>query len=160
MSQHRCVRELEFAYLTHDTPAFARNGRYTPGQMRGIRYERKIVEYLERKHSYRFIPHPWFYYKDRHEDRARWCQPDGLLFSARGRLTICEIKLRHTRDAYYQLFELYLPIVKHVFPGWKHAVVEIVRWFDSAEPTPEKAFLCKEPELVDPGAFGVTICKG
>lgn len=157
--RHRCIREIEFAYLTHDDPGFPKRRRRTPAQQRGVLYEKRVHGVLEGRFRHEYLPSPWFYYKDVWARRAYWCQPDGLLLLPRqGKIIICEVKLRHTREAYYQLFELYLPVVKHAFgPAWGYSCCEIVRWYDPAEPCPEPPVMAKSPDIVNPGAFGVHI---
>lgn len=159
MSQYRCIRDLDFAYLTHDAPRLPSRSP-TPAQYQGILYERKVLAYLDDIYGAFFLPQPWFYYKDLHAVKAHWCQPDGLLFLPRlGKLVLCEVKHRHTPDAYYQLFELYLPIVKYVFPSWSHCCLEIVRWFDPATKMPVRIHMCRDPEVVNSGVLGVHIWK-
>lgn len=146
--------------MTHQAPTFAPGTATTTAQKRGKQYERKALVALEEVYAHELVPHPWFYYQDRF-DHPRWCQPDALLIRPyQGKITIIEIKLRHTADAYHQLFELYLPIVKWTFgPQWKYSCCEVVRWYDAAEKVPEPARLCNEPDLANPGVFGVYICR-
>lgn len=160
MTRCRCVGELRKAVLTHDSPSFPNQPR-TDAQKRGILYEKKARARLEEQYEHEFIPNPWFWYREKRRRRGHYCQPDGLIIRPQSRkIIIVEIKLRHTQDAYYQLRELYLPVVQHVFgPEWRYGTIEVVRWYDPAEPTPEPARLCKEPHVVNPGVFGVHICR-
>lgn len=161
MGKRRCIRDLEFAYMTHEEPPWPPHEHYTDAQRRGLRYEGKAVKALEETYSPHFLPHPWFYYRDRHDSRARWCQPDGILiFPHSAKIVVTEIKLRHTREAYYQLFELYLPVVMHTFGHiWRYGCLEVVRWYDPSESVPKTAHLCKEPSVINPGVFGVHILR-
>lgn len=160
LSRCRTVRQLEYAYLTHESPPFHSQPR-TGAQKRGLAYERKALRELENRYKHEFIPHPWFWYKETHSLRGHYCQPDGLLIRVKARqIIVTEIKLRHTADAYYQLFDLYLPVVRAVFgAGWSYGAVEVVRWFDPDEPVPAPARLCKRPDVVNQGVFGVHICR-
>lgn len=157
----KCIRDLRFAYLTHEEPHFQGNRRYNGVQARGINYERKAIRVMDEAYAERFLAHPWFFYRDRDDARGRWCQPDGLLIlPEKAKIVICEIKLRHVADAYFQLFDLYLPVVKMSFGSeWEFACCEIVRWYDPAEPVPQKAHLCKEVKTASPGEFAVNILK-
>ena len=108
-----------------------------------MRYEHQAKEYLSEKLGDAFVPGPWFRFQSRAVAGAQtqllWCQPDGLYFDFRlGRITIIEIKLRHTSDAWYQVRRLYQPVVQRVFGAlWDYTVVEVARWFDPATPFPE-----------------------
>lgn len=159
MSRCRRVKELQYAFLTSDSPHFPSVHR-SEAQLRGIRYEKAAKRILEEQYNHEFIPGPWFWYREKRR-RGHFCQPDGLIIQPRHRrIIITEIKLRHTQDAYFQLFDLYLPVVMKTFgKEWRYGCVEIVRWYDPAEPTPEPPALCREPHVVNPGVFGVHICR-
>jgi hypothetical protein len=81
-----------------------------------------------------------------------------LLLSGQ-RAIILEIKLKHTPDAYFQLTNLYLPLLRRYFdrPGYSLACAEVCRWFD-----PWTAFPCRVRQLerledAKPDSFGVHI---
>ena len=79
------------------------------------------------------------------------CQPDALHFDLkRGRLTIFEVKHAHTVDAWWQLKELYRPVVRAMFPQrlWKIRLVEIVRYYDADAYFPQPYSLI--PDLFHP----------
>ena len=158
---HRNVRALKSATLTKTAPHFQSNGRaYTASQKRGMAYEKKVQAAFLEKYDHLYLPSPWFHYEEEGSGRKHYCQPDGLLFNpSRQRIVIVEIKLQHTRMAYQQLFNLYRPVVEHVFSPWNIGCCEITRWYDPAEPVPVPARLCRQPDDVNLGVFGVHILK-
>jgi len=92
----------------------------------------------------------------------RWCQPDGLLFNLdKGIITIVEIKFKHTPLAWWQLNELYYPLISFIFGQelWSYRLAEWVRWYDCETPFPGQHHL--RPHLTDvkEHEVGVTIWK-
>jgi hypothetical protein len=104
-----------------------------------------------------YFPGQWFRFCA--DERVRWCQPDGLhLDPRRGILTILEVKYQHTPDAWFQLRELYAPVVSRAFgPEWDVALVEVVKWYDPATQFPEKVIMCPDPLSAPTGRIGVHI---
>jgi len=120
-------------------------------------YEARANVYLESRYDAGFRRGPWVVFRDS-TDRDRWCQPDGLLFDpARNRIVVTEIKLRHCSEAYYQLFDLYCPVVRCLFPTWHVSGVEICRWFDPATATPATPRMREDPFDAVSGEFNVHI---
>lgn len=107
-------------------------------QAAGLRYERKVFRKLEKGFP-GFISHlPFTFTSPRGREVAI---PDGVIFGTEGpgkpaRLTIIEVKLRHTVDAWYQLHQLYLPVVAEAFPGFRIKVLEICKWYDPSVKLP------------------------
>lgn len=133
--------KLEFADIaTQVPPVSLRKTKSTVVQKKGNKYEAKVRTHIERAYAnsseYRYLFSPWFTYR-LPGDTARHCQPDILLFSAK-QIFICEVKLNHIRDAYYQLRNLYAPVVKAVFPGYEISLIEITRSFDPRILFPEE----------------------
>ena len=91
----------------------------------------------------------------------RWCQPDGLLLDIqRGRCTIVECKLQHTIDAWWQLTDLYLPVVRAALgPTYIYSICEVCRWYDSRVSFPEEIRLSPDVFDVPPHRFGVHIWR-
>lgn len=89
----------------------------------------------------------------------RWCQTDGLLIQPQGGLiTIVEIKYQHTPDAWFQLRELYEPVVRRAFgPAWEVALLEVVKWYDPSTFFPERHLMCADPLHPPIGSIGVHI---
>lgn len=155
---------LAYAYLAKNAPSFATE---TPGYRagargRGVAYERKAQKELQRRWGDFYLPSPWIVWAD-HSGQPSWAQPDGLLFDfRRGRITIIEIKLRHTTESYWQLRYLYLPLVEKIFPPqahWKIFTLEMCRWYDSKVIYPGHHRLCPEPSHLQLHEVGVLIWR-
>ena len=109
-----------------------------------------------------YVPSPWFTFGELGNSRPRWCQPDGLLFQVADLLiTIVEVKLQHTPDAWWQTKQLYLPVLARAFPPnlWEYNICEVVKWYDPAIVFPEAHRLAASPLILAPGQFGVHILK-
>lgn len=123
-----------------------------------MRYERKAHQLLSYNYEGRYLQSAWIEFED--ESGLRWCQPDGLIFDLNaGRITIVEIKLSHTADAFYQLMYLYLPVIEAMFPRklWKINLTELVRWYDKDTYFPYPTQLRKNIEDSEPGFIGIHI---
>src|SRR5262245_3313723 len=128
-------------YQILETPDWARPVKQPPyppltpktqAQKRGIRYERKVSWRLLELYELSYIPALWFMYHSR--GRIRYCQFDGLLVLAERKvLAIVECKYQHTADAYWQLSNVYVPVLRS-FLGrgnpYSIATCEVVKWFD------------------------------
>ena len=127
----------------------------------GVRYEARGHEHYEALYKGKYIASPWFEFTPKAGPR-RYCQPDALLLDrAVRRCTILEYKYQHTFDAFYQLFELYLPVLRAwpVTAGCAIYCVEVVKWFDPATYTNPRALLCADISRAHEGAFNVHIFK-
>lgn len=138
-------------------PPHLRKKRYTGRRLEGIRYERKVQDYLSTFYGDRYLASPWlrFYPRAQGDEPARWrwCQPDGLLIDlAKGRITIVEVKYQHTSDAWWQVKHLYLPVLKKMFPEswWEFDFCEVVKWYDPSTLFPEKTVLAQEVSMKHP----------
>lgn len=118
----------------------------TPAQKNGIRYERKVLKELSDRFGTSFRPAQWMRFED--ETGERWCQPDGILLRPEG-ATIFEVKYTFISDAYYQLRQLYSPVVQRAFLPKKINLIVVCRNFDPATPFPEKPFLLRLPSEVE-----------
>lgn len=153
------VREVVRAEFVKP-PSFDMNPRrgHTGARAAGLRYERKAHDLLENRYGWRYLRSPWIRFYG--EGKVRLCQPDGLLFDfARGRITILEIKLRHTPDTYYQVMDLYLPVVEVLFPRklWDIRLCEVCGWYDVATKFPYPTQLRENPEDAEHGFIGIHI---
>lgn len=132
-------------------PPFIREKRRTGRRAQGVRYERKVHEYLEAMFPDQYIPSPWLMFEELGVARPRWCQPDGLLIDlARGEVTIVEVKYQHTSDAWWQMFKLYRPVLEVLLPKglWTYRCVEVVKWYDPATVFPAAVRLSECPKGV------------
>ena len=142
-------------------PPFLRRPPRTGRKRQGILYEERVHQWLDDEFAGSFVPGPWIVFDDS-KRRVRWCQPDGLLFDVRrGRVTVIEAKHSHCAQAWFQLFQLYIPVVCLLFPppSWSVVGIEIVRWFDPHTATPVAAI--KRANVLDAleGQFCVHIFK-
>lgn len=144
-------------------PKFKRkNTKLTAAQKSGIKYERERKARLADLYGNKFIASPWFKYSFR-DNRGyvieNICQPDGILFHPnKNELIIIEIKLMHCADAFYQLFELYLPIIKFYYPSYdSYSTLEIVKFYDCALLMPAKVILSRDELNLTPEQFCVKI---
>lgn len=139
-----------------DTGPFQQSKGNTPSQKRGLAYERKVQRFLVTRFELRYFPAPWIQYGA--GGRGGWAQPDGLLLlEDPARVVICEIKLSHTAQSYYQVENLYRPLVEHLFRRSPRRVcsVEITRWYDCAIAFPVKPRVERSILAATPGAFVV-----
>jgi hypothetical protein len=157
---------VDWAYPTEDVPEYlTRPRRYTGRRGQGVRYERKVQEYLGELAGgaggpnlpEAYIPSQWWRFGV--EGHARWCQTDGLLLRPReGQAIIYEVKYQHTADAWFQLRELYEPVVREALgPAWELAFVEVVKWYDPATFFPERVLMYPDPLRAQAGRIGVHI---
>jgi len=144
-------------------PPFLRENRKRKGKRaEGIRYEKKAQVYLGGELEEGYTGSPWLRFRSVESKRPRYCQPDGILFDIEGgRITIFEIKLQHTVDAWWQLEHLYMPVVQFLFPAklWTLSVCELVKWYDPATAFPVKPKLMRDLRGARPEAFSVHIWK-
>ena len=123
-----------------------------------MKYERRVHERFEESFGLTYIPSTWFAYH--WHDRIRYCQPDALLLLEERRvLVIVEIKYSHTADAYWQLENVYLPVLRCFLAAsdWQIATLEVVKWFDPAVQFPCKVRLCEDLTQVRVSDFNVHI---
>lgn len=145
----RPIREPPFPLLQPRTPA----------QKLGARYERKVHWRLTQLYELAYLPSEWFMYHSR--GRIRYCQVDALLFLPdRQVIVLIECKYNHTADAYWQLENVYVPVLR-CFLGpanpWQIATCEVVKWFDPSTSFPTRVSLCSDLGVAKVGAFNVHI---
>jgi len=138
-------QEVFFAGISPRPPPFIKPTKHKRGVRRqGVLYERKVQEHLLGRYPGGYIAAPWIRYRDANQTEERWCQPDGILVNLlAGLVTIVEVKLRHTDLAWFQLHELYDPILRRVFKDgdWRFRHAEVVRWYDPSIPFPGRHYL-------------------
>ena len=125
-------------------PQFIRRGRSYGRFAVGVRYEREAQEFLSLyalgRAEIEYCNGPWMEFSDK--SGRRWCQPDALLIDRRKKdCLICEVKYQHTSDAWWQLKELYLPVLRVALPGFQFRLLEIVHWYDPLTAWPERALM-------------------
>jgi len=109
-----------------ETPQFACTVKKPTGAKgKGLRYEAQVCEKLDKLPEWVGIQGPWFKFTD-HRGSHRYAQPDWMgLNWERGIVLLVEIKLSRVPKAWYQLNELYSPLVRHVLGSWDIACLEI-----------------------------------
>lgn len=156
---------VEFAVFSPDQPLFIHTSRVTGKRADGIRYEEKAQAHILSEKPDRYVPSPWFRFRNKGRKKFYFCQPDGLHFDfTRGLITIVEIKLQHTSNAWWQTRRLYEPVLQKVFPKslWNFAILEVVKWFDPDIAFPEHYNFIKDLTFneIKPGEFHLHIWNG
>ena len=102
-----------------------------PAKKAGIRYENKVLKHFTEECGNRFIPGLPFLFQSIKSQPGR-AVPDGLLFAKDwSAVSIVEVKLRHSGDAFYQLYKFYLPILEEVFrPALRVVCLEVCQFYD------------------------------
>lgn len=142
-------------------PAFLKKLPRKGRRLQGIKYERKVHDFFSALYP-GYITSPWLQFKAKGFDRLRWCQPDALLLDPRaGLCTIIEVKYQHTDMAYWQMKELYQPVLAAILSPdlWEFRFLEIVKWYDPATSFPVEPQLCSNLDVVKAGEVGVHIWK-
>lgn len=97
----------------------------------GVSYERKVLEFLERSlPGHTIVGSLPFRYQD--DYGWRFCVPDYLIWDFKQRrVTVVEVKLKHTGAASLELERLYVPVVRQALAcyGFWVQQLEICRWY-------------------------------
>lgn len=149
------------AWFSDHAPPFLRRPARRGRKRQGLLYQSRAADMLQTRYGDLLVAEPWICFDDAHANH-RWCQPDFLLVDVlKGRITIIEAKYQHCPEAWFQLFQLYKPVVSHLFPPsqWRIGCVELVKWFDPSTSVPEPPVL--REFIHDPldGKFCVHIWK-
>ena len=158
------AKAVQWATLLAEPPSFIKEHRMKSrrgAKGRGIRYEKKIQSILDERFGSNYIPGPWVLFSEGSDIRPRYCQPDGILIDFyRGRIIIVEIKYNHCELAWWQLYMLYLPVIRKIFgPNWTYSCCEVVKWFDPLTKVPEPAQMQKDIEYAQEHVWSVNICN-
>lgn len=157
--QHICPEWVK----TCEKPSFLEKKvepRRTKRQKQGLAYELHVHRHLESIHGLYYIAGQWWKYFA--GDRVRYCQTDGILLVPEKRTAIIlEVKYSHTVDAYWQLENLYLPLLTRFLRGSSYtiATVEVVNWYDPAVRIPRQPRLLEHILMARPGDFSVHIMR-
>lgn len=114
-------------------------GCNTAAQKAGKRFEKKLLAKLKDLPLIRVSIAPWIQYQN--EVKLCFCQPDAILWLPLNTIVIVEAKLSHTADAYWQLRQLYEPVLRAIEPSARIHLLEITRSFDPAVRMPEEMVL-------------------
>jgi len=136
-----------------------RGGASLPRYKKGLRYEKKALDFLEKQLSAlgTFIREPCFRFFD--GIRTRFCYPDALLLLPNRCALLIEVKTRHTYDAWWQLCELYAPVVRKAL-GLELRLLEVTAAFDPGVRLPQRRVLETVEEAIGHKGYGVFIWTG
>jgi hypothetical protein len=141
------------------TPPFIRKKRLTGRRLQGVRYEAKVQEKLLELFPAYYIPSPWLIFENG-DGHMRYCQPDGFLLDIpNGTITVVEIKYQHTSDAWWQIWHLYMPVLRSIFPTFEFRGIEIVKWYDATTEFPSASLIHDVRRPPHPPQTGVHILK-
>jgi hypothetical protein len=132
---------------------------HTAAQQKGIRYESKVQRHLGNLFPNNYTESPYIRFRDDLGDRG--CQPDGLLRFPNHDVLI-EVKVQHLPESWWQLTQLYRPLLEFWKPGRPVSVLEVCGSFDPAMPYPCKCELVTDLELwcsLPREELGVYVCK-
>ncbi len=139
---------------------------FTRKRRRGARregelYENRVQSHLLEEYPDKYVVSPWLRYRNG-AARLEWCQPDGLLVDfLSGLVTVVEIKLKHTSDAWWQIRHKYEPVLRNLFSDdWQFSSLEVVRWFDPHTRFPERFHLTAAAHECRANRFHVYIWGG
>jgi hypothetical protein len=145
--------QVTSARFSDSPPTFLRHPPRRGRKRQGLIYQARAGAFLNDRFTPQYREGPWVVFNG-----DRWCQPDGLIFLPdRARIVVTEIKLRHCSEAWFQLFELYIPVVRVLFPEWEVIGCEVVKWYDPAASVPQPPTLRQNPADAISGAFNVHI---
>lgn len=151
-----------WAEVMNEPPTWISNKSTVRGaRAKGLMYERKAHAHFGSIYGEAYIPNPWIQFKNS-QQQLRWAQPDALLFDFKqGILTIVEYKYQHTALAWWQLVELYLPLIKKLYPRklWIVRLLEVVRYYDPCVMFPCEHTILKSISDLFPDQVGVYIWK-
>lgn len=161
--KHQAALEPHSVFANECSPGFIRSAEGRGPRADGLRYERRVLEKISAEvgGAGGLVPSQWFSFLDGAGGQRRYCQIDGFSFDlCKGTITIYEIKLRHTHDSWWQLTQLYEPVLRAFFPSnvWTYRLIEICRWFDPATYYPVKPVMLANLAQSFTG-IGVHICK-
>jgi hypothetical protein len=165
-SPHQNLNDLIEVEAYDGVPTFVQAHRARGRKGMGLRYERKVHNHFEQQFGALYVPSVWFAYRRLSSPKIiNYAQPDGILFDfEKGIITIIEVKYNHTADAYFQLYDKYLPLLDKWIHAkerglWRFSVCEVVYWYDKFVEFPCKVALRDEVTKVKPGEFGVHIWR-
>lgn len=126
----------------------------TDAQNAGLRFEERVQSQLIMGWP-GYHPSPYLHFYD--GEGARTLQPDGVYIDLH-RIWIVEIKSQHMPEAWWQLDQLYRPVIQALYKDRPVSCLEIVKSFDPIMPFPAKFDMVDKKDLFNyDGPFGV--CK-
>jgi hypothetical protein len=103
----------------------------------GLKYEQQFLDHL-RAFEPRVYVRPHIHFRD--EGAYRTVIPDAVLFcddfDGKPQIKVFEIKSQHMPEAWWQLDQLYRPVLRTCFPYLVVKCVEVVKTYDPQMPWP------------------------
>lgn len=149
--------EVQNAWRSAEAPY---SGRRRPrgAKRAGVVYQRRVEAWDGLASANSVECSPWFCFLDDSGGR-HYCQPD-LLVRVGDKLLVCEIKIRWTSDAWWQLRKLYLPVLTRALAGSVLVPVCICRSYDPSISIPDPVQICKSiQEASDPGVLNIILVQ-
>lgn len=149
----KVVGIINWAQYAPEAPLFKKGKKPTKVQRDGLLYEEKVHKYIEEEvkkkedKDLHYLKSPWIVYREAGApfNSLLYCQPDTVLVHLERKLiTIVEIKLQHTEQAWWQIRKLYEPILRHIYPGFNIHALEVVKWMDGTVAFPESIVYSKD----------------
>jgi len=117
-------------------------GGKTEAQKRGLRFEEKVQMRLRNQLGPRYFRNPFLEFTANGGWRS--LVPDGIFFSPEGLAFLFEVKAQHMPEAWWQLRQLYEPVVRNLSFVNQVSCIEVVRSYDPAMGFPEPVKLCRK----------------
>lgn len=156
--------DVTWAAFIPGSPSFISSKKVSGTRAQGVRYEKRAQAYLKRMIDLTgtagesLLQSPWLAFKANGSLRERYCQPDAVLVDTSNKhITIFEVKLQHTSAAWWQVRQLYEPVLRVIYPGFSFSAIEIVKWLEPKTTFPETFFYAENIFARDGSKFGVHI---
>lgn len=140
-----------------EDPYRGKRFRRSGAQKAGLAFQKHVVKWAGERNDLFLEVGPWFAFTD-DSDSRHFCQPD-LLIRVNGLVLVCEIKLRWTADAWWQLRKIYLPVLEKFWPTSSFAPVCLCKSFDPAVSFPEEIQIRSELEECTTSPFNVVLVR-
>lgn len=142
-----------------ESPHGARRTKASAAQRAGLAYQRRVERFLApaRPSDWKLRCGPWFAYGDDSPGR-RYCQPDFVLDMGASLCCVVEAKSSWTPDAWWQLEQLYKPVLL-ASRRWREVILLCVaKNYDPANPPPSgPPRIVSDVFEAQPGIFNLLI---
>lgn len=148
------------AWRTVESPHGKRSDKPSAAQRAGLRYQQRVERFLSAASMGRWevISSPWFIFGDDRPGR-NYCQPDFLLDLGNGCCVVVEVKIRWTVDAWYQLNELYIPVVLAARSAASCIPLCITKSYDPAIRAPGEVVLVDDLGSLSSSLFNLMVLR-
>lgn len=125
--------------------------RHKGKRAEGLRFQRKIEQHISALYPRNLQIGPWIVFNTP-QQHSRYCQPDIVITDGiTNKVIVIETKLRHTPTAWWQLEQLYVPVLQTIYRKSKIVKIEVCRWFDPHTSFPVRFEIIDDlkPETLD-----------